>query len=84
MKIERGRQLSAGDLTNSGTGPKPDGGYIGAAIRRAYPPDAACDERLDGLLEQLKSIGTPKKDLGDVGSGGAAQSQARDNKETRQ
>lgn len=38
---------------------------MGAALKRAYPPDAAADAELERLLERLKALPTRKRQAGD-------------------
>jgi hypothetical protein len=39
---------------------------VGEAIAKIYPPDAACDERLDALIDRLKGIPVPDDKLGTI------------------
>jgi hypothetical protein len=39
---------------------------IGEAIRKVYPPDAACDERLDALIDRLKGMPVPDDQIDDM------------------
>jgi hypothetical protein len=38
------------------------GAGVGAAIRKVFQPDAAADERLDSLLDQLRAIRGSKQE----------------------
>jgi hypothetical protein len=44
----------------AGTTHDRSGPGIKRAIRDIYAPDGACDERMDGLIDQLRGIDWPK------------------------
>jgi hypothetical protein len=55
MTPEERQQRSLNGTIDSRSGPG-----IKRAIRDIYAPDGACDERMDGLIEQLRAIAWPK------------------------